>query len=71
MAKVHKVNVKEKVEDNVCDLSLSELRGIPVKDIVSMRKVHCEGEKSKQIHKQMDGWAYEKRNFAMKVKVAQ
>lgn len=37
MPKANKVNVKEKVEDNVCDLSLSELREIPVKEIVSMR----------------------------------
>ena len=36
MPKANKVNVKEKVEDNVCDLSLSELREIPVKEIVSM-----------------------------------
>lgn len=36
MPKANRVNVKEKVEDNVCDLSLSELREIPVKEIVSM-----------------------------------
>ena len=30
-----KVNVKEKVEDNVCDLSLSELSEVPVREIVS------------------------------------
>lgn len=37
MPKANKVNVKEKVEDNACDLSLCELREIPVKEIVSMR----------------------------------
>ena len=36
MPKSSKVSVKEKVEDNVCDLSLCELKEIPVKEIVSM-----------------------------------
>lgn len=39
MPKSAKVNVKEKVEDNVCDLSLCELQEIPVKEIVSMGTV--------------------------------
>ncbi|XP_065361108.1 leucine-rich repeat-containing protein 59 [Calliphora vicina] len=40
MPKANKVNVKEKVEDNVCDLSLSELREIPVKEIASFKRVN-------------------------------
>lgn len=30
-----KVNVKERIEDESCDLSLSELTEIPVREIVS------------------------------------
>lgn len=30
-----KVNVKERVDDNVCDLSLSGINDIPVREIVS------------------------------------
>ncbi|TMW53671.1 hypothetical protein DOY81_001216 [Sarcophaga bullata] len=40
MPKSSKVNVKEKVEDNVCDLSLCELKEIPVKEIASFKRVN-------------------------------
>ncbi|KAL9907877.1 uncharacterized protein ACN427_003807 [Glossina fuscipes fuscipes] len=35
-----KINVKEKVEDNVCDLSLSELKEVPVSEIASFKRVN-------------------------------
>lgn len=38
MAKGAKINVKDKVDDNVCDLSLCELKEVPVKEIVSEKK---------------------------------
>lgn len=38
MAKGAKINVKDKVDDNVCDLSLCELKEVPVKEIVSENK---------------------------------
>lgn len=43
-----KINVKEKVEDNVCDLSLSELKEVPVSEIVSVVPRHWHNEKEKQ-----------------------
>lgn len=42
MPKANKVNVKEKVDDNVCDLSLCELREIPIKEIVSWKNFFCQ-----------------------------
>ncbi|XP_073840094.1 uncharacterized protein [Musca autumnalis] len=41
MPKGPKVNVKEKVEDNVCDLSLCELKDVPVKEIASFKRVNA------------------------------
>jgi hypothetical protein len=35
-----KINVKEKLEDNLLDLSLLEISEVPVKDIVSFNNFH-------------------------------
>ncbi|XP_061386953.1 leucine-rich repeat-containing protein 59 [Musca vetustissima] len=40
MPKGQKVNVKDKVDDNVCDLSLCELKEVPVKEIASFKRVN-------------------------------
>ncbi|XP_005181977.1 leucine-rich repeat-containing protein 59 [Musca domestica] len=40
MAKGAKINVKDKVDDNVCDLSLCELKEVPVKEIASFKRVN-------------------------------
>ncbi|XP_058987709.1 leucine-rich repeat-containing protein 59-like [Musca domestica] len=40
MAKGSKINVKDKVDDNVCDLSLCELKEVPVKEIASFKRVN-------------------------------
>lgn len=34
-----KINIKDKIEENICDLSLSQLSEIPVNEIVSISTI--------------------------------